>query len=479
MRDKSIRKNYIFNLTNQLLGIITPFITIPYVSRVLHADGIGVVSYVGAINAYFVLVAGLGIGVYGQRELSYLQNDRYNRSIIFSNLVFISFSSTLVISLFYLFFCWQQKEYNIIYYIFTIQLIAVGLDISWLFVAMEDFLSITIRSILVRVASVISIFMFVDSEADVYIYALILCVSTLLGNVVLWTSFNKYVDLILNRLNPKKYILGIITLFLPTVAISLYTQMDKIMIGYLSNNLYHVGYYEQSMKMIRIALLFVVSLGTVFIPRIGDLLASEKIDEFKIVIKNNLRFVLFSGMFILFEMNALMRYFVPIFFGDGFDEVVYITNILSVDVLLIGINNLTAFQCLIPMRKENLFTFTVVVGAIANFIINLWLIPHYLSIGAACGSIIAELLVTALGLFYVRKFVDVKGLFKDSYNFIVAGLVMFLAIVCMPLVIGNNIVIIAVSIIGGAVVYFIILYLLNDIFFKEFVLIRLLNMVRR
>ena len=106
MAKKSIRKNYIFNTSYQVLMLLTPLITTPYISRVLGADGIGKVSYAESIVSYFVLFATLGITTYGQREISYVQDSVENRSVVFWNtkiLQFCTSSIVLIVYLLYLF----------------------------------------------------------------------------------------------------------------------------------------------------------------------------------------------------------------------------------------------------------------------------------------------------------------------------------------------------------------------------------------
>ena len=75
-RKNSITTNYIYNMIFQVLNLLLPFITTPYVSRVLKADNIGIYSYTYSIITTFVLVGSLGVATYGQKEIAAVCSDQ-------------------------------------------------------------------------------------------------------------------------------------------------------------------------------------------------------------------------------------------------------------------------------------------------------------------------------------------------------------------------------------------------------------------
>ncbi len=76
MEQPNVRKNYVYRLLYEILILITPFITTPYISRVLGADGVGIYSYTSSIMAYFTMFAALGTAAYGAREIAQLRDVR-------------------------------------------------------------------------------------------------------------------------------------------------------------------------------------------------------------------------------------------------------------------------------------------------------------------------------------------------------------------------------------------------------------------
>ena len=192
MSKKSIAKNYLYNLTYQILTLILPLITTPYVSRVLGAEGIGIYSYTYSIVSYFILFGGLGIALYGKREIAYVQEKKEERKRIFYELVFFR-AITLVIGIaVYCIFFVNSEPYGVYYKIWLIELIATMIDISWFFQGLEEFKRTVVRNIIVRLASVTLIFVLVKAPSDLNKYLMIYAIADLIGNLSLWLYLPKY-----------------------------------------------------------------------------------------------------------------------------------------------------------------------------------------------------------------------------------------------------------------------------------------------
>ena len=73
----STRKNLSYNLINQITAVLFPFITVPYVSRVLGVENIGIIGFSNAFTGYFTVLAALGVSIYGSREIAKYKNDKY------------------------------------------------------------------------------------------------------------------------------------------------------------------------------------------------------------------------------------------------------------------------------------------------------------------------------------------------------------------------------------------------------------------
>ena len=316
---KSIKKNYIFNTMYQILLLVVPFITTPYLSRVLGANAIGVYSYANSMVSYFVLFACLGTGVYGQRAISYVQLDKEKRSRIFWETFCFRLIMSLVTLVLYGIYVFFTKENQIIFIILSLNIINIIFEISWFFQGMEEFKKTVLRNTLIKILNIIFIFTCIKNSNDLVWYVLGTMSLTLLGSISLWTYLPKYIQKV-KGIKPFRDIKTIIKLFLPTIAIQVYTLVDKSMIGWFSGGevYFENGYYEQAEKITRICLTVITSLGTVMIPRIGRVFKEGNYEKIKEYLYKSYRFILLLAIPICFGLIAISNIFVPVFFGKHF-----------------------------------------------------------------------------------------------------------------------------------------------------------------
>ncbi len=462
-KKKSLIKNYLYNLSYQILVLIIPLITTPYLSRVLGAENIGIYSYTLSIATYFVLFGSLGIAMYGQREIAYLQDKEEERSKAFFEILIIR-AITLGISLI-IFYCSfvLNGQYAIYYKILTLEIIASALDISWFFQGMEEFKKTVTRNIIIKLISVISIFLFVKSSEDLIIYFIIYVLSNLLGNMSLWLYLPKYIKKeYAKKLNIIKHLRPTISLFIPQIAIQVYTVLDKTMIGYILKDMTEVGNYEQSQKIIKFSLTIVTSMGTVIIPRIANTYANNDKEEIKKYLERTFNIAWFLGIPIMFGIMAISYKFVPWFLGNDFEKSKILLIVGAPLIMAIGLNNVSGMQYLIPTKQQNIFTKSVVIGAILNFGINLIFIPIFKSIGAIVASVIAETIILIVQLIYIRKEIPLNIVYKNCSKYILSGIIMLCITVWFGNLLNANMITTVLQIIVGAVSYFVILIILKD-----------------
>ena len=482
MAKKSIKKNYIYNLVYQVLLLITPLITTPYLSRVLGADGVGTASFAESIVSYFSLFAILGTTTFGQREISYVQDDRKKRSHVFwetKSLQFITCCCVLIVYLGFILF----QENKVIYFILSFNIIAVLVDIVWLFQGMEEFGKIVFRNIIFKIISIAYIFICVKTKNDVSKYVFGVAFFYFLSNASLWIYAQKYVDKPnWKDIKPFRNIKNIISLFIPTIAIQVYTVLDKTMIGLITQSTFENGYYEQAIKISKMVMTVVTALGTVMIPRIGYHYGRGETEQVNAFMYRAYRFVWFLGVPLCFGLLGIASNFVPWFFGDGFDKVVPLLGILGFLILAIGINNVTGMQYLIPTKRQNLFTVTVLIGAGVNFALNLVLIYFFQSIGAAIASVTAETTIALVQLWLVRREFSVKKVFLSSWHYLIAGGLMLALLIFLGYIFPSSIPNTIIMVICGASVYFIVLLIFKDDFFIDNtrnILKKLVNKIQR
>lgn len=465
---KSIAKNYIYNLIYQLLAIVLPLVTTPYLARVLGAEQNGVYGYTLSIVTYFVLFGSLGIAMYGQREIAYVQSSKEKRSKVFWEIILVRFiSSTIAIIIFYISFC-IKGDYTLYYKIFGLYIIANTLDISWLFQGLEEFKKTVIRNIIVKLLSIILIFMCIKTQQDLWKYILIFVSAELLGNATMWMYLPKYICKIkIKNLDLKKHIKPTIILFIPQIATQIYTVLDKTMVGVITNDMNEVGYYEQSQKVVKAALTILTAYGTVMASRISNCYAKKLENEIKENIKHSSQFICFLGIPIVFGIIGISEKFVPWFYGEGYDKVIILLITLSPIILFIGLSNIGGIQYLIPTGRQKEFTKSVTIGAIANVFFNIILIKLFKSTGAAIASVISELIVWLVQYPYIKNIINIKELLKLSYKYFISGIVMFAGIFIIEKTLSSGIINTAIEIIAGVIVYFICLIILKDNFLME------------
>ncbi len=427
MKKNSVAKNYIYNLTYQILVLILPLITTPYISRVLGAEGTGIYSYTISITTYFILFGTLGISMYAQREIAYVQDKVKERSKIFWEIIVVRFITlSLSMILFYLTYA-RNGEYSMYYRILLLEILANCFDISPFFQGMEEFKKIIVRNLIVKMVSIISVFLFIKTENDTNIYLLIYALSTFLGNISLWFYLPKYVHKVpFKELQLLKHIRPTIVLFVPQVATQIYTVLDKTMIGNMVADKAEVGYYEQSQKIVKMLLTIVTSLGTVMLPRIANKFANGKKEEIKENIYQSFEFVYFLAIPLTCGVISVAPIFIPLFLGQAFEKSSILTSIISPIILIIGLSNVIGTQYLLPTKKQKQFTISVVAGAFCNLILNGMLIPRLLSIGAAIATLLAESVVTLVQFYMIRNEFSIIKILKKSKDYWLAGIGMLI-----------------------------------------------------
>lgn len=464
MSKKSIQVNYIYNALYQILLLITPLVTSPYLARVLGADGVGTSSYIESIASYFVLFATMGITTFGQREISYVQESYEKRTTIFWETKLLNVFTSLIAILAYMFFSVRQNNWQL-YVAIVFNLLAVLADISWFFQGIEEFGKIVGRNAFFKFLNILFIFTFIKNKNDLVWYMLGHSINLFLCNASLWTYLPKYIGKpVWSKLKPMRHFKVVISLFVPTVAIQIYTVFDKTMIGMITKDAFENGYYEQAMRIIRIILMVVTSLGTVVIPRIGFYFQKKEMKQVEALMYQSYRFIWFIGVPLCLGLVGVASNFVPWFLGEGYDKVIPLLHILSFTILAIGISNVTGIQYLVPTNRQNILTKTVLIGAGINFVLNLLLIPPLKSIGAASASLIAETVITSVQLFYVRKELSIRKIVISSLHYVIAGSIMLLTVGFISNRIMSSILNTVILVLIGIMVYFISIVALRDEF---------------
>ncbi|AVK62722.1 flippase [Lactobacillus sp. CBA3606] len=462
-----IVKNYLYNVGYNILILLTPLLTVPYISRVLGPTGVGINATTNSVITYFLLAGTVGITIYGNREIAFIRENRQKRSQTFWE---IEFLQILMITLAYLAFCvflYFQNQLKIYFFYQSFYIIAGAFDISWFFMGLEDFKKTVIRNMIVKLLSLLAIFTFVKTKNDVGIYILILSVSQLLGNVTLWPYLPRMVYA------PKLYSLKIfrhlkpsLSLFIPQVAITVYLAVNKTMLWKL-DSVTASGYYDYSDKLIKLVLAIVTSTGTVMLPHIANLYAKKKMHQVKEYLYTSFDFVLSISIPMAFGVASLATALAPWFFGEKFTLVNKLLMLESPVIVLIGLSNVIGQQFLLPTKKTRTYTISVVLGALVNIIINVPLILNLGVYGAMIATMVSELTVTSYQLYKVHSSLKFSRLFTNLYKYVIAGVTMFIPVYFLNASMKISSVSLAMQIMMGILFYVGMLFILQPSIFKN------------
>lgn len=425
----SVKKNFIYNLIYQILIMILPLVTAPYISRVLGDEQLGTFSYTYSIASYFVVFAILGLNNYGNRAIASIRSDKQKLSQTFWEIFSMQALLSVIVCGVYGIYVFRFSNIDRVLVLLQFgYVVAGGFDINWLFFGLEKFKVTVTRNVIIKIISVIFIFLFVKDSGDLYIYTIIMMGASVASQIVLWPFVKKEIIWVKPTFKGiVKHIKPNLTLFIPVVAVSLYKVMDKIMLGNLSN-MSQVAYYEYGEKITTIAVSAITALGTVMLPQMSYLLAKGENEKSQHYIRKSMSFSMLISSAMAFGIAAIADDFAIWFYGEQFAASGNVMKGLSITVIFISCANVIRTQYLIPAKKDKTYIYSVILGAVCNLIINYLLIPHFAAMGAVIGTIAAEFVVMMYQLMAVRKELPIFTYFKEGYMFVIIGVVMFVCV---------------------------------------------------
>ncbi|AUC72465.1 MULTISPECIES: flippase [Enterococcus] len=456
-----IIKNYLYNVGYQLFVIIIPLVTIPYVSRILGSNGIGINAYTNSIIQYFILFGSIGINLYGNRTIAYSRDNKKNMSQTFWEIIILRLICIVISYLLFLLFLFFTKEYKIYYFYQSFFIIAAGFDISWFFMGIEDFRKTVLRNIFVKIASLIAVFIFVKTESDVGKYILVLSISTLMGNLTLWPYLHRFVSRPdFTKLDLWKHFFPSLTLFIPQIATQVYLVLNKTMLGAMEG-VKSAGYYENSDKIVKVILAIITATGTVMLPRVANTYAKgnkEKVYQYLVL---SFDFVSSICIPMALGLAAIAPKFSIWFLGSDFAITGKIISILSLVIIFIGWSNVLGTQYLLPTNQTRYYTISVISGASINLIMNIPLIQIFGIYGAVISTVLSELTVTTVQLFFIKRTIKLSKLFTGKWKYFLSAALMFIVVRYMHVMLPSGLLFFTIEAFLGILIYFLLLYLLK------------------
>lgn len=453
----SVVTNFFYSSGYQILKILLPLITIPYVTRVLGADNLGIYNYTNSCAVYFAMFAFLGFENYGNRliaqkrdvpdELNHAFTSAYAFQLISSSLAIIAYIVYMV------FFCGAHRR------IAWIQLLYIATEVfnvSWLYFGLEEFRINVIIHFIVRVLSFACTFIFVRNTNDLPAYTLICTGSIFLGTFLLWLRIGTYVRPVkITWRDVFSHAKGCLVLFFPVLVISIYRTMDKIMLGNMSK-MSEVAIYSYADRIVELPYGVIAALGTVMLPRMTNYYANGEKGTAEKYIEISMRFMLFMACAMAFGLMGIGRTFAPLFFGKAFTKCGYLMMVIAPMVIIRACANVVRTQYLLPNKRDKDYIISILIGVVINLVFNSLMIPKWESTGAAIATLFAESFVALYQIFACRKDLPVVRYTFRNWFFLVAGAVMFAAVYGIGMKAEVSFVTLMLQICVGVVVYLVL-----------------------
>lgn len=454
-------RNYLYNVGYQVLAIIVPLITSAYVSRVLRPEGVGANAFTNSIIQYFILFASMGIGYYGNRQIAYVRDNRPKMAKTFWEIQIVKTIMTLVSIIafeIFLIFYTRQFDYMVAQ---SLNLVAVAFDISWFYEGVENFKVTVLKNSLVKIVSMIAIFVFIKGPYDVTLYIVVLALSTLLGNLTLWPDIYRDLPRVkIRSLNPWIHFLPMVELFIPQIATQVYVQLNRTMLGVMVNETAS-GYYQYSDSLVKLVLALVTATGTVMLPHVANAVSHGDMKKVNQMLYKSFDFVSAMAVPMMFGLAAISLTLAPKYYGPGYGPVGPAMMIESIVIIMIAWSNVLGVQYLLPIHHQKQFTISVTVGALINIVLNFPLIEIWGLDGAMWSTVLSESGVTLYQLIVIRGLLSYKELFKGTWKYLLSGLGMFLLVFWMNIHLKDSWLMMGLEVAVGVIIYTIMVIILR------------------
>lgn len=458
----SILKNLSYNVILQIVLMILPLVSIPFVSRVLGNEGIGIYSFTLSLTQYFIILGSIGLALYGNRQIAYTRDDKELMSRTFWAILILRVLTTSIALIVYYAMFWNSSDLRFIRMIQSIHIIASMFDITWLYVGLEDFKRIVTRNLFVKLIGLVAIFTLIKSSNDVVLYTWINIAMSIGSSLVMWLYIPKIiVKTKVMFKDIQTHFKPALHLFIPQIASQVYVMLDKTMIGYLSTY-DQVGFYTQSDRIVKAIQELIAALGTVMLPRMSYIFSKGDTEQMDSYLNQNLKAVSYVSLPMFIGLVAVAPEFVPWFFGPGYEPVIFIMQCVASVLFFISISSVLGVQYLIPTNRVNEFTVSIVLGALMNLILNFTFIPKYGAMGAVVGTIVAEFSVMAAQFIVLRHKVKFKPYFNSLIKYVIAVGVMFTTIRFLTTFLSVNALTTLIQVTVGILVYIVSLVILQE-----------------
>ena len=462
--DKKVFINYIYNILYQIAKNLLSILIVPYVMGTLGESTLGISDFASNIASWFILFGVLGVNIYGNREIAKVRDDKDKPSVTFFEILFMQICNmTIALVFFVLYSRYLVTNNNLIYYLTCFTIIANAIDISWFYFGVEFFKIVSIRNIVIKFLGVALIMLLVKGPEDLWLYVVINGVGDLLGNIAMFFGLKKYIHPARFSIKDayKHHFISTFILFVPTIANNVYNLLDQTMLGFLVEDKGEVALYKTAHSFVKMFLYFTTSLGAAMLPRVANTFYKD--NDYKQIssyIDTTFKFTLFLAVPMMCGFAFVAPYFIPWYLPLQ-PSLILLIQISCPIILLISVSNVLGYQFLIPTGHNKEYTTSLILGAVTNAIANFILIPRFLGVGAAIGSVLAEFMVMFSQYLFVRGKLEVHAL-KSFIKFVIAAGIMSVIVVLIGNFLGARILTNLLQAFCGLIVYCTVLIVLKE-----------------
>lgn len=468
MGEKSIKKNAVFAFLKAFMTLVFPIITFPYASRILDPDGIGKINFANSIISYFAMFGGLGLGTYGIREVAKrrdnpIQLSKLVKELLSINLVSVLISLVLFAAALFVVPKFQEKEYQILLLICSLNIVCSSLGMDWFYRGLEEFSYITLRAFIFQLISIVFMFIFVHTKDDLYYYAIVGIISASGGNICNIIHARKTILMKIDeKLEIKQHLKPVFVFFAFVVAESVYSMLDTSMVGFLADDT-QVGYYSAANKINKMVLGLITAVIGVLVPRLSYYFDQKRFEEFNELANKSLRYLILIAIPCMTGLYMLANPIIILFSGENFIPAVSTMEILTPIVFFISMSIFLNINILVSIGKEKYGFFAVVAGAVINFTLNFILIQKWGAWGAGLSTVITEAFIALLEFIFTGKiFLNLKNLLCLLKS-LVAAFAMYVAVHYLIEYIKPNIYLnTLITVFAGMIVYLLMLIILRE-----------------
>lgn len=468
MKARSITINAGLNVFRTILSLVVPLITYPYVSRVLGAENLGKVNYVNSIVQYFVLFASLGISTYGIREGAKKRKNINELNNFISECFSINFIMAIASILVLIAIVCNLSIFDKYRILFFIEAFLICFDlfgIEWVNTVFEDYLFITIRTIFVYSVSIVLTFFLIRNQNDYYKYAMLSVGTTGLVSLLNWLHYRKTCKIRLRFTSQTiKHFRPIVIFFANKLAVTIYVSSDNTMLGLMTSD-FRVGIYSVAVKIYTIIKTMISSIYAVCIPRLSAKIGEGDVDGYKILfsqIVSAISLLIFpASVGVLCLSQEIIRFL----FGIEYMEASISLSILSFGIILSIFGGLISSVYNVTMNLEKISLQATIIAAAMNVLLNLFLIPRFMEVGAAITTVVAEgitffyCLIRGKGL---RNVINSKQVFINLVHASIGCIEIVLITSILKSLALTDFGTIAISIMCSLIVYFFTLIILKN-----------------